>query len=127
MSDLISRAELFNRLSVIKTPMEANEYKAEVYKTIQGMETAKCKSVSVSIKEEMLRKVLDTEAIIKRIKEEYELTEDTITVVRCKHCRHQEHCHETIAHTKAHDGFREHWSEPIEWCSRGERKGGDSE
>ena len=46
-----------------------------------------------------------------------------IDVVRCKDCKHSEHCHETIAHTKEHDGFREHWSEPIEWCSRGERKG----
>lgn len=48
-------------------------------------------------------------------------------LVRCKDCKHQEHCHETVAHTKEHDGFREHWSEPIEWCSRGERKGDDSE
>lgn len=46
-----------------------------------------------------------------------------IELVRCKDCKHREHCHETIAHTKEHDGFREHWSEPIEWCSRGERKG----
>ena len=49
----------------------------------------------------------------------------TIHVVRCKDCIHQEHCHKTVAHTKKHDGFREHWSEPIEWCSRGERKGGE--
>lgn len=48
-------------------------------------------------------------------------------VVRCKDCIHKEHCHETIAHTRIHDGFKEHWSEPIEWCSRGERKGGDLE
>lgn len=48
-------------------------------------------------------------------------------VVRCKDCRHQEYCHETVAHTKDHDGFREHWSEPIEWCSRGECKGGKEE
>lgn len=48
-------------------------------------------------------------------------------LVRCKDCMHQEHCHETVAHTRIHDGFNEHWSEPIEWCSRGERKGGDSE
>lgn len=48
-------------------------------------------------------------------------------LVRCKDCIHQDHCHETVAHTKEHDGFREHWSEPIEWCSRGERKGGEDE
>lgn len=48
-------------------------------------------------------------------------------VVRCKNCKHQDYCHETIARTKEHDGFREHWSEAIEWCSRGERKGDNSE
>ena len=46
-------------------------------------------------------------------------------LVRCKDCKHQEHCYETVAHTRLHDGFKEHWSEPIEWCSRGERKGGE--
>lgn len=43
-------------------------------------------------------------------------------VVRCKDCRHKVHCYETVAHTRLHDGFKEHWSEPIEWCSNGERK-----
>ena len=33
----IDRAELFNRLSEIKAPPEANDYKAEVYKLIQSM------------------------------------------------------------------------------------------
>lgn len=32
--DLISRAELFNRLAVVHAPMGANEYKAEVYRII---------------------------------------------------------------------------------------------
>ena len=32
--DLINRAELFNRLAVVHAPMEANEYKAEVYRII---------------------------------------------------------------------------------------------
>lgn len=32
--DMISRAELFNKLAVINAPMEANDYKAEVYKII---------------------------------------------------------------------------------------------
>lgn len=48
-------------------------------------------------------------------------------VVRCKDCIHQEHCYKTVAHTRHHDDFIEHWSETIEWCSRGERKGGDDE
>lgn len=55
------------------------------------------------------------------------LSAEAVQVVRCKDCRYQEHCHETVAHTKEHDGFREHWSETIEWCSRGERKGGEDE
>ena len=33
----IDRAELFNRLSEIKAPPEANDYKAEMYKLIQSM------------------------------------------------------------------------------------------
>ena len=39
MSDLISRCELFNRLATIAAPPEANNFKAEVYKIIQQMET----------------------------------------------------------------------------------------
>ncbi len=35
--DMISRAELFNKLAVINAPMEANEYKAEVYKIINEL------------------------------------------------------------------------------------------
>lgn len=51
-----------------------------------------------------------------------EEVKEIMSVVRCKDCRHQDHCHKTVAHTKEHDGFREHWSETIEWCSRGERR-----
>lgn len=36
-SDLISRSELFNKLAEVRTPIEANEYKADVYKIIQSM------------------------------------------------------------------------------------------
>lgn len=35
---LICRADLFNQLAEIKSPPEANEYKAEVYALIQSME-----------------------------------------------------------------------------------------
>ena len=52
---------------------------------------------------------------------------EMVAVVRCKECKHQEHCYQTVSHTKIHDDFQEHWSETIEWCSRGERKGGDDE
>lgn len=36
MNDLISRCKLFDQLAVIPAPPEANEYKAEVYKAING-------------------------------------------------------------------------------------------
>ena len=39
MIDMISRAELFNKLATINAPMEANDYKAEVYQVINEMET----------------------------------------------------------------------------------------
>lgn len=39
MTDSISRCELFNILATIPAPPEANDFKAEVYKVIQQMET----------------------------------------------------------------------------------------
>lgn len=33
----ISRSELFNKLATVKAPMEANAYKAEVYRIINEM------------------------------------------------------------------------------------------
>ena len=35
--DMISRAELFNKLATVNAPMEANAYKAEVYRIINEM------------------------------------------------------------------------------------------
>lgn len=52
-------------------------------------------------------------------------TVDAVQVVRCEDCIHQVHCYKTVAHTRHHGDFVEYWSETIEWCSRGERKGGD--
>ena len=85
-----------------------------------------------------MKRYIDADAVIKKVKRDigltrreksvimrainYAPTADVVEVVRCKDCIHKEHCHETIAHTRIHDGFKEHWSEPIEWCSRGERK-----
>ena len=34
---MISRAELFNKLATVNAPMEANAYKAEVYRIINEM------------------------------------------------------------------------------------------
>ena len=39
MTDSISRCELFNKLATIPAPPEANDFKAEMYKVIQQMET----------------------------------------------------------------------------------------
>lgn len=36
-ADKISRSELFNKLAVVNAPMEANEYKAEVYRIINEL------------------------------------------------------------------------------------------
>lgn len=41
---MISRAELFNKLSTLKAPPEANEYKAEVYGVIQNLPSAEPKT-----------------------------------------------------------------------------------
>lgn len=43
-------------------------------------------------------------------------------LVRCKDCRYQVHCHQTVSHTKIHDGFNEYWVESVEFCSKGERR-----
>lgn len=48
---------------------------------------------------------------------------DAVEVVRCKDCKKQSYCYKTVAKTKRHDGFKEYWTESIEWCSKGERRG----
>lgn len=52
-------------------------------------------------------------------------TADAVEVVRCEDCKKQAYCHGTVAKTKRHTDFVEYWSEPIEWCSKGERKDGE--
>ena len=72
----IDRCELFNRLATI-TAEDANEMKAKIYAVIQAMP---------AIPERVLQPVhvhIDTEEILKKIREEYELTDD---IVRCKEC-----------------------------------------
>ena len=49
-------------------------------------------------------------------------TIDAVEVVQCKDCRYQVHCYQTVSHNKIHDGFKEYWSEPIEFCSKGKRR-----
>lgn len=52
MSDLISRAELFNRLAAIKAEPEANNLKAEIYAVIQGMPSTENKGEWLNYKDE---------------------------------------------------------------------------
>lgn len=48
---MISRAELFNKLSTLKAPPEANEYKAQVYSIIQSMDTKEPVEPSIKTKQ----------------------------------------------------------------------------
>lgn len=70
-NDSISRCELFNRLATI-TAEDANEMKAKIYAVIQVMP---------AIPERVLQPVhvhIDTEEILEKIREEYELTDDIL-------------------------------------------------
>ncbi len=67
----IDRCELFNRLATI-TAEDANEMKAKIYAVIQEMP---------ALPERVIQPVhvhIDTEEILKRIREEYELTDDIV-------------------------------------------------
>lgn len=48
-------------------------------------------------------------------------------VVRCKDCRHANECHKSVQYTRNEQSTITIGYTPIEWCSRGERKGGDDE
>jgi len=46
-------------------------------------------------------------------------------LVRCKDCRHANECHKSVQYTHNEQSTITIGYTPIEWCSRGERKGGD--
>lgn len=69
MNDNISRAELFDQLATI-TAEDANEMKAKIYAVIQEMETAPPKVIA--------QVQVDTDGLIAKIKEDYDLTEGWI-------------------------------------------------
>ena len=48
-------------------------------------------------------------------------------VVRCKDCRHANECHTSVQYTHNEQSTITIGYTPIEWCSRGERKGGGVE
>ena len=46
-------------------------------------------------------------------------------LVRCKDCRHANECHKSVKYTHNEQSMIMIGYKPIEWCSRGERKGGE--
>lgn len=74
--DRISRCELFNRLATI-TAEDPNEMKAKIYAVIQEMD-AEPERVIAEIR-------VDTDELMEKIREEYELEDN---IVRCKSCKH---------------------------------------
>ena len=48
-------------------------------------------------------------------------------VVRCKDCRYANECHKSVQYTHNEQSTITIGYTPIEWCSRGECKGGDAE
>lgn len=49
-------------------------------------------------------------------------TADVVEVVRCKDCKRQDYCYQTVSYMKVRLGYNEYGAKPIEWCSRGERR-----
>jgi hypothetical protein len=94
------------------TKEEAIFYIKELQKTYASMDKKVVEAVDMAIEALQFVEHFDL------LKEFQSLQE----VVRCKDCRHEIYCYKTIAHTRIHNGFKEHWSEPIDFCSRGERK-----
>lgn len=52
---------------------------------------------------------------------------EAVEVVRCKDCRYANECHKSVQYTRHELNTVTIGYSPIEWCSRGERKGGDPE
>lgn len=107
----IDRCELFNRLATI-TAEDANEMKAKIYAVIQEMP---------AIPERVIAEIkLDTEELMERIREEYELTDD---IVRCKECKCFNHF-EDKEHGEWNTCERHMiFMNPDDFCSYGEREG----
>lgn len=109
----IDRCELFNRLATI-TAEDANEMKAKIYAVIQEMP---------AIPERVIAEIkLDTEELMERIREEYELTDD---IVRCRDCIHSPWNYDDdgpIDYTCIwDDDFADREQTPDDFCSYGER------
>lgn len=124
--DLISRADA---MGAVQDHFNADGFKGyddgqKMMDRIKELPSADAKSVRSKCEVEIKKVELKDGFKIDDVPQDWKpkVIGNVEVVVRCKDCRYQEHCHETVAHTKDHDGFREHWSEPIEWCSRGERR-----
>lgn len=94
------------------TREEAIFYIKELQKTYASMDRNVSEAVDMAIDALQFVKHFDL------LKEFQSLQE----VVQCNDCRYQIHCYQTVSHNKIHDGFKEYWSEPIDFCSKGERK-----
>lgn len=104
--DRISRCELFNRLATI-TGEDANDMKAKIYAVIQEMP---------ALPERVIQPVhvhIDTDELLEKIREEYELTDD---IVRCKECKHRKKNGFCLEHNRYEKNDNGH-------CSYGEREG----
>lgn len=106
--DRISRCELFNRLATI-TAEDPNEMKAKIYAVIQEMETEP-ERVIAEIK-------VDTEELMERIREEYELEDN---IVRCQDCKYWVYNFNGCARNPC----TEPWY-ATDFCNYGERKEGE--
>lgn len=108
----IDRCELFNRLATI-TAEDANEMKAKIYAVIQEMPALPDKAIA--------HVHLDTEELLERIREEYELMDD---IVRCKECKHasDNHVYGCMCNHFNGNDWDYHRMYAYDFCSRGERK-----
>ena len=109
--DRISRCELFNRLATI-TAEDPNDMKAKIYAVIQEMETAP---------ERVIQPVhvhIDTDELMERIREEYELEDN---IVRCKECKYEDDCEQEVLLSDMYGEVED--TAHITYCSYGEREG----
>ena len=111
----IDRCELFNRLATI-TAEDANDMKAKIYAVIQEMPALPDKAIA--------HVHLDTEELLEKIREEYELMDD---IVRCRDCIHSPWNYDDdgpIDYTCIwDDDFADREQTPDDYCSYGEREG----
>lgn len=48
-------------------------------------------------------------------------------LVRCNECKYNSYCLQRVDNQRHYETAVAYWTDKIEWCSRGERKGGEDE